>query len=549
MAPTKEWFLYADRDNPLYNPTIGDMITTRKFWRKDEGNWDSQDLVSEEWLISSALIPKEQLALAKDRLSNRHLELRAGWHSIDGGFDFGDYTIAGDINIYAWSFISKDPISGSMIIELRQDFKLYHLLKSKNDMAYYHPIDNIMVAEIGIDSHEYYDPTPKIKVQRDYLRDYLSARGMGLIISIVADRFANINNNDELDLNEMNEESVGNHTWITTTIHKADSRKSFHLVRSTLQRNIAIEPYERPKIERSPWPYYGDQPNTDESPKFVIDSEGHKAYLTDHCCPAYLYFKPEVFLKYLRTPGYGVFFHMRNWGVVSFPNEGKSIDVGINSNGLVNAFAPDIAQRNITEQTYWASYSSIPSGEICEELFQTRMQCNPPHSPGVIDLILEVRNKLDAIFKDKLSCAAYSEFNPEYIQRCKLSVGPLSNDFTELFELAKILYKWLIESLKVESLRKSIEGKVNYENDWKQIKLLEEIMKINGTDESVAKSVSNCLRGLNELRIADAHVSTDKLEKAFIFLRINPIPDNPRLAWALCVNKIIAAFESIAASV
>ena len=66
---------------------------------------------------------------------------------------------------------------------------------------------------------------------------------------------------------------------------------------------------------------------------------------------------------------------------------------------------------------------------------------------------------------------------------------------------------------------------------------------------SVAKSVSNCLRGLNELRIADAHVSTDKLEKAFILLRINPIPDNPRLAWALCVNKIIAAFESIAASI
>ena len=548
MAPTKEWFLYEDRDNSIYNPTVSDMITTQKFWHKDRGNPDSQNWVSEEWFIISALVPKEQLSLAEEHLSNHHLDLKAGWHSINDGFDFGDRAIAGNINIYAWSFISKDPISGSIIIELRQDFKLYHLLKSSNNMEYYHPIDNIIVAETGIDLHEYHNPTPKIKVQIDYLRDYLAAREMGLIISIVADRFANIDNNDELDLKELNDELICDHTWITTTIHKANSNKSFHLVRSTLRRNVAIEPYEEPKIERSPWPHYGSQPNTDESPKFIINSEGHKACLTDHRCPAYLYFRPEVLQKYLRTPGYGVFFHMRNWGVVSFPNDGQNIDVGMNSKGLVNAFAPDIAQRNTAEQNYWSSYSSIPSGEICDELFQTRMQCNPPHSPGVIDLILEARNSLDIIFQEKLSCKAYSEFNPEYLQKCKISVGPVSNDFTELFELTKILYKWLIESMKVESLRKVIEGKIDYSKEWKQIVLLEKILKMNGADESLAKSLSDSLRGLNELRIADAHVSTDKLKIAFSLFRIDPIPDNPRLAWAACVDKVTSSIKRIADS-
>jgi hypothetical protein len=277
----------------------------------------------------------------------------------------------------------------------------------------------------------------------------------------------------------------------------------------------------------------------------MIDSEGHKSQLTERNCPAYLYFKPEVLLRYLRTPGFGVFFHMRNWGTVSFPNEGQSIDVGINSKGLVNAFAPDIAKRNIAEQAYWASYSSVPRGEVCEEMFQTRMQCKPPHSPGAVDLILKVRDELDKVFQEKFSFGIYDEFNPEYLQKCKISVGPVTNDFTETLEITKILYKWLIESMNVESLRKSLDGKIDYDKDWKQIKLLEELLKINGVDELLAKSLSDCLRGLNELRVADAHISTTKLEKAFSLMKIDPIPDTPRERWALCFDKIIATFNAM----
>lgn len=545
MTPSTDWFLYTDRNDPSYNPTIGSMITTQKLCCKDVGDPDQPNWVNEEWSITSAVIPKEQLALAAKRLSYDHLSLRAGWHGINDGFDFGDYAKIGDIDVYAWCIISKDPISGSIIIDLRQDFKLYHLLKIKGNNEYYHPLDSITVAETGIDSHYIYNPTPKVRVHRDYLRDYLAARGMGLLVSIVADRFANINNNCKLNLKRMENKLIDDYTWLTIIIHEPDPGKNFHLVRSILRRNIVIEPYEKPKIERSPWPYYGDLLNTDENPKFIINSEGYKAQLTDNQCPLYLYFKPEVLLKYLRTPGYGVFFHMRNWGVVSFPSEGNSIDVGVNSKGLVNAFAPDIAKRNTAEQAYWASYSSIPSGEICEELFQTRMQCNPPHSPGVIDLILEVRNDLDQAFQEKFFCKAYDEFDPEYLQKCKISVGPITNDFTEIFELAKILYKWLIESISIESLRRSINGKIDYGQEWKQIKLFEEILKINEIDELSAKSFTNCLRGLNELRIADAHISSTKLEKAFTLLGINPIPNTPRTIWTLCVDKVIAALRVI----
>jgi uncharacterized protein YsxB (DUF464 family) len=53
------------------------------------------------------------------------------------------------------------------------------------------------------------------------------------------------------------------------------------------------------------------------------------------------------------------------------------------------------------------------------------------------------------------------------------------------------------------------------------------------------------LRGLNELRVADAHISTTKVKKAFSLLKIEQIPDNPRDRWDLCFDKIISTFETI----
>jgi hypothetical protein len=74
---------------------------------------------------------------------------------------------------------------------------------------------------------------------------------------------------------------------------------------------------------------------------------------------------------------------------------------------------------------------------------------------------------------------------------------------------------------------------------------LEELLKINGVDETLARLLSDCLRGLNELRVADAHISTSKVNKAFSLLKIEPIPFNPRDRWALCFDKIISTFGTI----
>lgn len=547
-----DWFQYSDREKPPYNPTIGTSIIIEGFWRNEFSEFNSPDWRREEWLIHSALVPIDQLnTAAAEIMSPHYLTFEMGWDSEDQ-FSFGDYSRYGEIQLYALAQLVKHPISQDFAVELSRDFITYHALQKRNPSHYYHPVDNILVAETKLDSHEIYDPTARVIIHRDYLRDYLAALGMGLLISLTADRFANAATEDELELDQIEDEQIDELTWISKNMHtpKFTHHECFR-GRSILRRNFVIEPYDRPRFERSPWYYFGESVIEDsELPSFIVNDEGKRQSLPQNTYIGnyiengigkfgYLYFRPEVLQKYLQVPGYNVFFHMRNWGVSSLPGDRDTIDVGINSYGLVNAFAPDIADLSIAEQAYWASFSSLPSGEICEELLQTRMQQNPPKSPGVVDLIREARSQLSSAFQNQISADLFSDIEPSEQELRRLSVGAIGNQFTEVLDLAKILYGWVIETMQVDPLRNtliSLGGTAD--KNLRQIKLLEKILVAKGLDQAQARTITAPLVGLNELRIGSAHIGDPELEPVFQLMGVSTVPETPRLAWNLCVDAV-----------
>ncbi|MBE9256663.1 hypothetical protein [Dolichospermum sp. LEGE 00246] len=260
----------------------------------------------------------------------------------------------------------------------------------------------------------------------------------------------------------------------------------------------------------------------------------------------YLYFRPDVLQKYLQGSGYSVFFHMRNWGEASLPGNRGRIDVGINSQGLVNAFAPDIADLDFSEQAYWASFSSLPSGEICEEMFETRMQQNPPHSPGVTELVEDVCSQVSIVFHNQFSVDMFNPIKPSKQDLCRLSIGPITNEYDEVLKLAKILYEWVIETMQIDSLRSALTtlgGKVD--KQLRQIKLLERILIVKGLDENQARKITAPLVGLNELRIGSAHIGNTELEPVFQLMGESKIPPTPRVAWNLCVDAVVSSLNLI----
>lgn len=548
----RDWFQYSDREKHPYNPTIGTSIIIEGFWRNEFSEFNSPDWRREEWLIRSALVPINQLNTAAAEITSPHyLTFEMGWDSEDQ-FSFGDYSRYGEIQLYALAQLVKHPISQDFAVELSRDLITYHALQKRTPSHYYHPVDNILVAETKLDSHKIYDPTARVIIHRDYLRDFLAALGMGLLISLTADRFANAVTEDELELDQIEDEQIDELTWISTNIHTPEF--TYHKCfrgRSILRRNFVIEPYDRPRFERSPWYYFGESVIEDsELPSFIVNDEGKRQSLPQNTYIGnyiengigkfgYLYFRPEVLQKYLQVPGYNVFFHMRNWGVASLPGDRDTIDVGINSHGLVNAFAPDIADLSISEQAYWASFSSLPSGEICEELFQTRMQQNPANSPGVVNLIRAARSQLNLAFQNQIYADLFSDIELSKQELRRLSVGAISNQFTEVLDLAKILYGWVIETMQVDPLRNtliSLGGTVD--KNLRQIKLLEEILVAKGLDQAQDRTITAPLVGLNKLRIGSAHIGNPELEPVFQLMGVSTVPETPRLAWNLCVDAV-----------
>jgi hypothetical protein len=558
----RDWFLYTDRNKPQFDPTCGTNITIERLWDSEQSNIESQDWQREEWLIRSALVPVEQLSAAFGEIPSPHyLSFELGWNSQDE-FSFGDHSKYRAINLYPLVLAIKHPITEEYRIQPNSKFLMYHALLELLPNQYYHPLDNVRVVDSEIETHKFLNPTARVAVHRDYLRDFLAVMKMGLLISVVADRFANTLTEDELELTPAEDVKIDDFSSLTAYKHHPESTHHGHFTgRSIIHRTYVVEPYDHPRYERSPWYFFGKlQIDKTQLPLFIVDNEGNKRTLPQNVFFGeyiengignfgYLYFRPEVLQKFINIRGYSVFFHMRNWGIASLPGDRGTVDVGVNSQGMVNAFAPDIAKLSIAEQAYWASFSSLPSGEVCEEMFQTRMQQKPPHSPGVVDILRNCRTLLSDSLKKKYNVAIHNPIDPSALELSRLSVGPLTNQYSELLELARIMYGWLIETIRIDSLRlclstagQTIDKRLK---ELRQIKLLEKILVVNGLDETEALSATSPLVGLNELRIGSAHIGSLELEHGFQLMGALATPSTPREGWNFCVDSVARSFQSI----
>ena len=557
----KDWLKFSNRYENEYDPASQTRIFIERFWQNEKSDFDSEGWRKEEWSIMSALVPTEGLEIiSEDKSSFHHLEFDIGWNFEDE-FNFGKISnYANKFDIYPLADSFQHPIKKELVVKLNDKFKLYHALEKRELTKYYHPVDKLLVAEAKTDFHEIYNPTPNVKIHRDYLRDFLAATNTGLFISLIAERSANTSLIEELDIPEIEDEEIDQFTWLSTIIHSSDlTRHGFNRIRSILKRNVVIQPYKEPKYERSPWYYFGEIARDDsELPKFIVDDEGTKRILPQETylplyleegigSMGYLYFRPEVLHKYLEAQDFDVFFHMRNWGIAQMPGDIGTIDVGINTHDLVNAFAPDIAELPISEQSYWSSHSSLPSGEICEELYQTRMQSNPPDAPGICDVIRTAKSQLDNKFQVEFSRELYKEFEPDEKILKKLSVGPIRNENSEVIELSKLLYGWVIETIEIPPLRKaitSLEG--NTKKEWRQIKLLETLLTSLGIEYKKARSITAPLASLYDLRIGFAHIGSVDIEECYNLMHSDSTELSARQGWDLCVDSVSESLNKIA---
>jgi len=540
------WLQFDDRDNPPYHPSTDGMIITNRTWEFDNGESRLPDWIREGWSIRSELVPVDQLADAGAVRWEDHAHIDVGWSAQDE-FDFGESVESLGVTLLPWIVWWRHPVSDEPLLRLRDDFACYHALIKNSAGLFRHPLDDLVVARLDIQTHPFFEPVPLVEVHESYLRDFLAARQFGLLIRVVADRFGNARTARELGIADMDVTPIAEGTWIQTNTRSA-AELGFEGVmgRGTLWRSITIPPYDRPRTDRTPWPYFYERPAPGSTPQFLVNPAGDRAALNSAGCPAYLHFRPEVLQKYLHAPGYRVRFHMRTWGRAHAPGNAHSIDVGINSQGLVNAFAKDLADQRPEEQAYWASFSVTPAGEVCEEMFRTNMMCDPPESSSAFEQLSDALTRLNDAARPRLGASFHSGADPSENEIDRITVGPLTREWRELLELAKTLLGWLVEQMSIQNLRRAIADRAPVDNAWKQIKLIEALLLAEGVSADEASDAIAPLTGVNILRIAAAHPAEADLTKAFSLMGLDHVPDTSRQGWLRCADSVTSALGAIA---
>ncbi|MCA8951070.1 MAG: hypothetical protein KDE27_16310 [Planctomycetes bacterium] len=511
---------------------------------KLQGELDADGSTREEWLLRSALIAPSNAKTAARNLWTHDIEFGSpSWH--DGVFDFGDSSKPrAGITLYPWIHTYKHPTTGNVEMRLREDFIRYHALRPNGESEWVHPVDGTPVVRMELYTHPFYDPAPLVLVYRRYLLDYLAATKRRLLICVVADRFAIRDSDAALGIEDVENESVGEYTKITTNFTGAplesDSLKGG---RGSLYRNQVLAPSGSPAISDSPWPNFGRNIEADSTaPLFIVDDEGSRAPLNQVHPQAYLFFKPEVLERHFTQDGYGVFFHMRTWGRTWHPVGRMGVDTGINPAGLVVAFAKDLQDLRPSDQNYWSGFTVNPHGGHCEEMFQTRMQCAPPHSPGTVELLEQARTTLHDAYQTRFGAELFCPHELTERVRMRMSVGPLRDDVAELCGLAKDTFIWLGDALRKKALSPHTGLAQEDMKELGTIRLLERVLVQVGAPPDHASRLCRPLDALRFLRVADAHTNRNAAAQARRKLELSNTVGLREL-WFAIVDGIASAFD------
>jgi len=555
------WFRYADRE-AVWDPTAS-TLTTQRLSHVSVGEHEDVGFESEEWSINAYIIPLENDASVESFLEDppefaQSLDMRFGPHWDGMAFDFGEREAIAGVWIEPWVQIWQHPVTDALQVEPRIDFLRYHALRMRGEdvlREYLHPLDDVRVLSVAIEEVAFYDPTAHVTVHRSYLRDYLAARNAVMFVSIVADRIAIVGTRNELQLMEEGEVDLA--PGVSCQIDVRTLRGGGVQARSSLYWTVIVRPARAPDYSRTPWPFYErlrKQLGDTGAPGFIVDADGNRQTLASYPGRV-LYFKPTVLERYLNHEGYRVGFITRTWGVASGPRD-TSIDVGINSKGLLTAFAPDLAKLTIAEQMYWAHHAVAPDGGPCYDWFMAREQGDPVDSPGVVELLEHVTSQLDTAWRGRFGGEIYRVKQPqeEKVQerdRLRMSVGPVTGQFSEITGLSKSLYEALVEPLKARSLRDILKSAgIAYTKDEKSLGLLRTLLaEALALPEDEVRAVMSPLRLLNELRVASAHTLSADIEAMLKKAGIRYDRPDPRSAWDALFDAVMASIAAAAAAI
>ena len=264
-----------------------------------------------------------------------------------------------------------------------------------------------------------------------------------------------------------------------------------------------IEPAERSERVRG-----------DEGPAtafFTVDAEGRKESRdTLREDGRWLWFRPDVILSLVERRGGGLKWHTRDTGSVSC-SPGDSVHFGINSLGLINVYAKDIAYLPDWQQTIWAGFNVGPDGKVSDELCASQVKAEPAATVAPEAVLGKALARLERTAAARLGITIIRH-HPRTSELLERAHRFRATSRHGLCALAKDLFRLTGERIDARSIQTLLRAPMGAKREG-SLKSLENLLATRIEAEAAATLMSP-LFGIYELRLADAHLPPRHEEEA-----------------------------------
>lgn len=339
-----------------------------------------------------------------------------------------------------------------------------------------------------------------IEIRKEFLCDYLSARGMDLYCSSYRER-----------------------TMVTTTepaysfddrplqTHEGETRET---VSSSGSYPDPIGSFiTRGALWRTEWVQGGSVSLRVRGDKevhtatFTLESNGGRVSGPSLAgARSWVYFDPAVAGALLRRRGSKLYWYSNETGALG---ANEAVHFGINHLGFITVYAKDIGLLPHWEQRLWSAYNVTPDGGVATELFAAQMMVQPASTIAPETRIEEAIEQLNSVFTTKFGRPLLRTHDsvPALLRRLHRfqAVEP-----DGLLELAKDATRLFVERLDVDAIAAQL-SLTKGEKRPGSLKLLETLLAGFSTEAEAQKTMAP-LFGIYDLRLADAHLGSSRID-------------------------------------
>jgi hypothetical protein len=530
--PDARWFEMADLKRHTYNNKVWIPLYAQNTI-SETGEFGYEGFLEEHFKAYSIVVPQQHKEKA---FSSTLIDLECQDEEI------GDYCLV--LELYFEIERKKE-------IHIHQDIVFALGLKREGDIWVCPEEDYVEVIRLKRNS----DGEPiQVDIRAEFLKDYLCAKDSGLLLTTYQSRkairesFEGLNWTGGTSVEEtadykwegnLQEKSEGNslldilggaivsHAGRTDTDYSEDIPVyGFPTDNNTFSNSWTVKSTGR-KLKHAAgeiWKKEWIAPATrsprvrgDEVPskiEFIVDNEGNTETSQTLTSPSrWLWFHPNVINDLLKKRTGVLSWHTEDTGNVGGAWN-RSVHFGVNSIGLVNVYAKDIARMREIDKKTWASHNISPEGRVSEELLMSQMEARPAETVAPEQVFFSLINEIQDISKSKLGSELFrSHSSEEYISR---KIHRFQATTLEGFYLlCKEMTRFLIERIDMDVLKKLKKD----DEKLRTLKRLENILTALGYE---GRKIMGVLVGVYDLRIADAHLpSTDKITESMKLVGID----------------------------